>query len=95
MVDQALRRNSVRPMTTIWVPSYLNAMAMIGCTDMLAIIPSRLFKLHGRHFGLRSAPSPVILPAIEEIAIWHPRNDADPAHNWLTQLMGEVAAKLL
>jgi len=92
MVEQTLARRPARPITAAWMPNYLNTMAMIGGTDLLAIVPSRLFTLHGEHFRLRAAASPLLLPAIDEIAIWHPRNEADPAHRWMIGILSEVAS---
>lgn len=94
VVEQALRRNPCRPQHSISVPSFLTAMLMLQGSDRVAIVPRRLMEIHGRDFGLISVAAPLNITTLAETAIWHPRNEADPAHRWVQQLMIDVAQKM-
>lgn len=94
LVEQALRRQTTRPGIRVWAPSFTHAMAMASGTTLLTIVPSRLLSLHGDRLGLRAVKPPFSLERLNETAIWHPRTDLDPAHCWLRELIGTVAAEI-
>jgi DNA-binding transcriptional LysR family regulator len=94
LAEQALRRHPKRPQTKATVPTFLGAMSMVANTRMLTIVPSRLVVLHGEYFGLRGVSLPLQLRDFDEMAFWHPRLDADPAHRWMRSAMDEAAAQM-
>jgi DNA-binding transcriptional LysR family regulator len=94
LAEQALRRHPKRPQTKATVPTFLGAMSMVANTSMLTIVPSRLVVLHGDYFRLRGVSLPFQLRDIDEMALWHPRLDADPAHRWMRSAMNEAAAQM-
>jgi LysR family nod box-dependent transcriptional activator len=95
LAEQAVRRHSKRPQTKATVPTFIGAMSMVANTSMLTIVPSRLVALHGEYFGLTAVSAPLQLRDLDEMALWHPRSDADPAHRWMRSAMNEVAAQML
>ncbi|WP_051768257.1 LysR family transcriptional regulator [Sphingobium sp. DC-2] len=94
LVEQALRRQSKRPPTRAWAPSFLHAMAMASQTELLTMVPARMLALHADALELKAVPAPLPVDPLEETAIWHPRTDLDPAHLWLREVVQKVAAKM-
>ena len=48
----------------------------------------------GQRLGLCQRPLPLAVEPSPLLAIWHGRNDADPAHLWLRRQLLDVAATL-
>jgi hypothetical protein len=42
---------------------------------------------------MHSFPLPVSMPMVTISLLWHPRQDADPAHRWLRGCVREVCAE--
>ncbi len=68
---------------------FLPALAVVGATDLIATVPSRLAALQADNFGLVRHAPPLALRPFTVAATWHVRADADPAIRWL---LGEVQA---
>ena len=93
-VEEALRRRERRPHVSAWVPTFQQAMSMISGTRMVAIVPSRLFALHGAYYSLKAVPAPLPLEELDETAFWHPRSDGDSGHRWLRKALAQIATAL-
>ncbi len=94
IVEHSLRRNKERPVTRACVPSFLKALAMLSDTSMVTIAPSRLYETYKSVFGLGATNVPFKLPSLKETLFWHPRNENDPSHVWMREIMLEVAGEL-
>jgi DNA-binding transcriptional LysR family regulator len=70
------------------------AAAMIGQTDLVAMLPSRLAKGRQRDAGLHIFDAPTSEPDIELMMLWHERFDAEPGLAWLRDLILDATAKL-
>jgi DNA-binding transcriptional LysR family regulator len=58
-VDMVLAEHGLSRRVMLTVPSFLLALAVIAETDIVGAIPANLMRLHGRRFGLVSAPVPL------------------------------------
>jgi DNA-binding transcriptional LysR family regulator len=89
-IDTALARESLERHVAVIVAEFSEALALVRETDLVAAVPERFT---GRlRDGLHSFPLPLELPEIAIALLWHPRNDADPAHRWLRGIVREVCA---
>jgi DNA-binding transcriptional LysR family regulator len=70
------------------------AAAMIGQTDMVAMLPSRLAKGRQKDAGLHIFDASTGEPDIELMMLWHERFDAEPGLAWVRALILETTAKL-
>mgnify|MGYP003425653696 FL=1 len=59
-------------------------------SDLVATVPER--HCAALHADLVTLPLPFPLPGIRVALIWHPSQDADPAHRWLRTLIRETCA---
>jgi DNA-binding transcriptional LysR family regulator len=92
-LEQALNRLGYRRNARLTIPFFTAAAQIIENTDMVATLPHRLAKRFSQNFKTRCVPISIKLPEIRYIQVWHPRNDDDPAHRWLRQLVQNSAAE--
>ena len=72
------------------VGGFSAALALARASDLIATVPER--HTPGLRAGLHSFPLPFATPEITVSLLWHPRQDADPAHRWLRGCVREVCA---
>ncbi|MEO8242182.1 MAG: LysR family transcriptional regulator [bacterium] len=70
------------------VSTYAEALALVRGSDLMSCVPERLTRAL-RH-GVASFALPVAVPGITLSLLWHPRQDADPAHRWLRNVVRQV-----
>ncbi len=72
------------------VEDWASALALARASDLVASVPER----HTSRLreGLRSFPLPLELPPITVAMLWHPRQEADPAHRWLRGVVLQACA---
>ncbi|MHA4869092.1 LysR family transcriptional regulator [Duganella sp. PWIR1] len=71
----------------ILLPHALAVPSLLQSSDMLAILPSSLAQLFVARHGLASAAPPYPVRERQMQAVWHTRNDDDPAQAWLRALL--------
>lgn len=92
-VDDALAVLGLSRVIVAVVPGFLDALRIAHGSDLIALVP--LSSVSGNASssenmwkkGLVSFPLPVSTPEIAVSAMWHPRMQADPAHQWLRDLV--------
>jgi DNA-binding transcriptional LysR family regulator len=71
------------------------ALHAVSGTELLFTGPRALVAPLCEPLGLATAAFPLPLPGVRVGAVWHPRNDADPAHQWLRdQVVGVLHSVL-
>ncbi len=89
-MDDALKALGLaREIVTI-VGGFSAALALARASDLIATVPER--HTHNLRAGLHCFPLPVATPTITVSMLWHPRMDADAAHQWLRGCIREVCA---
>ncbi len=89
--EQILRQQPRQPRIRGWLPNFQLTLDAVGQSDMVTILPSRLIGLKGDRLNVRSLPVPFEMPILEERLFWHRRNNNDPGHRWMSQLLTKVA----
>ena len=92
--DLHMARLGVPRRIEVSVESFLLAPFLLQGTDLVTLIPKRAEAFLRRTGDIRVLESPIELPALIETLWWHPRMTADPAHTWLRDRIGRVAAQL-
>ncbi len=87
-VDVALERAGLRRRVAVTVSSYAEALALVRDSDFLACVPDR--QTRALRQGLAQFALPVVVPPITLSLLWHPRQDADPAHRWLRSIIRDL-----
>ncbi|SDP14757.1 DNA-binding transcriptional regulator, LysR family [Pseudomonas arsenicoxydans] len=89
-MDDALKPlGLVREIVTI-VGGFSAALALARASDLIATVPER--HTQNLRAGLHCFPLPVATPMITVSMLWHPRMDADAAHQWLRGCIRELCA---
>lgn len=89
-MDRLLADRGLKRRVAVSLPYNLVVPELIAQTDMLATMPVRVARLIPGQ-GLRSFPVPVETAGYRETMLWHGRNDNDPAHRWLRNLIKTVS----
>jgi DNA-binding transcriptional LysR family regulator len=80
--DHVLEERGIRRRVGVTVPNFSGAPAFLRGSDMLATLPS-LTRI-GIMKNFASAPLPLdVAPDLPMFAVWHQRDQDDPAHRWL------------
>jgi DNA-binding transcriptional LysR family regulator len=93
-LERALSRRGHRRIARLTMPFFTLAGSIIETTDMAATLPSHLAKRFSANTRTRSVPISLKLPDYCYTQVWHPRNDEDPAHVWLRQIIRNTANRL-
>jgi DNA-binding transcriptional LysR family regulator len=80
-VDAALALRGLERAVVATVDGFATALALARASDLIATVPER--HTGNLRTGMHSFPLPVETPALTVSLLWHPRQDADPAHRWL------------
>jgi DNA-binding transcriptional LysR family regulator len=91
-MDDALRTLGLERQVVTIVSGFAIALALARASDLIATVPhTHTGKLRA---GLHSFPMPFPMPQITISMLWHPRQEADPAHRWLRGLVRETTRRL-
>jgi DNA-binding transcriptional LysR family regulator len=92
LVDQLLAQAGKRRTLRLTLAQMFATPAIVAGTDLAATVPRQVVLTSPARRKLVMFPPPVALPGIAFDVIWHRRNDAHPAQQWLRSLIAEVAA---
>ena len=92
-VDRALEAIGLERAIVTVVGSFSTALALARATDLIASVPEQ--HTGTLRAGLHSFPLPFPAPEVTVSMLWHPRQDADPAHRWLRGCVREICAEQL
>jgi DNA-binding transcriptional LysR family regulator len=67
---------------------------LLAGTQLIATLPEHLAKTLAATAPLRILPLPFKTPETREVVIWHKRNEPDPGHAWLRDVVIEAAKDL-
>lgn len=85
-VDDLLAERKLSRRVARTVPYFLTGLMLVAETDYILTVPGRVARATADRFGLRVIEPPLALDSYALSLIWHPRNDGDPAHQWLRSL---------
>ncbi len=80
-IDEALKPFGLEREIVTIVGGFATALALARGSDLIASVPER--HTGNLRAGMHSFPLPVSTPEFTVSLLWHPRQDADPAHRWL------------
>lgn len=82
-VDTMLAVRNQRRRVARTVPYFLAGLRLVEESDYVLTISERLAKAVAPWLKLKLLPPPLPLEPYTLTLLWHPREDADPAHRWL------------
>ena len=78
----------------ITVPSLLHLPLILRGTRLVATMPERVAQMFAATVPVKTFPLPFDAPPLHEILLWHKRNDADPAHAWLRDMVVRLTQEM-
>jgi DNA-binding transcriptional LysR family regulator len=90
-LEEALAEAGQVPRMRVTVPHALAIPAMLQDTNMLSIVPASLAKALTRGNELMIRQPPYHAGTSVTRAVWHQRNEHDPAHSWLRDMVATTA----
>jgi DNA-binding transcriptional LysR family regulator len=91
-IDDALKALGLERKVVTIVDGFATALALARDSDLIASVPER--HTGNLRSGMHSFPLPVATPEFTVSLLWHPRQNADPAHRWLRAHVRDVCAVL-
>jgi DNA-binding transcriptional LysR family regulator len=82
VIEEELARRGLTRRVAIEVPSFLAGLLVVARSDYLMNVPLPLVDEAAALLGLRLREAPIPLPRIRFALAWHPRFQAEPAHQW-------------
>ena len=76
------------------VASFLALGPIVAGTDMIGVVPGLLVPLLNSTWKLRTLILPPDFAKLSLRALWHSRDDQDPAHRWLRKQVNDACAAL-
>jgi LysR family transcriptional regulator, nod-box dependent transcriptional activator len=73
------------------VQSLVEIPFLLQGTDLIATLPERFVRVLSTTVPLKIFPLPLRVAETREVLVWHKRNEPDPGHAWLRDLLLEVA----
>ncbi|MBF5041781.1 LysR family transcriptional regulator [Aggregicoccus sp. 17bor-14] len=89
-VDEALAALGLERRIVAVVGGFSAALALARGGDLVATVPER--HTASLRTGMFGFPLPFPVPELHVSLLWHPRQDADPAHRWLRGLVRQVCS---
>jgi DNA-binding transcriptional LysR family regulator len=93
-VDDWLRQEGRERKVVLSVPHYLQALRVVGQSDLIAVIPERLIRAHAQASGLEIAAVPLDVGTFDEYLLHPVTSHADPGSVWLREVLRGVAHTL-
>ncbi|ANH67395.1 LysR family transcriptional regulator [Mitsuaria sp. 7] len=94
LVDQALAYLGKRRRVALSLPQMFAAPTIVAHSDMVCTVMKRVAGQSPHGAQLDQFTPPVALPDIAYDLMWHRRNDAHPAQQWLREEIAALAASL-
>ncbi|MGV4927039.1 LysR family transcriptional regulator (plasmid) [Streptomyces sp. BHT-5-2] len=95
-VDDALAVRGLGRHAAVVAPTFAATLLMLANRhDVVGLFPWRQYRTNVRTLGLVARELPMPLPPLQLSMAWHPRDDADPAHQWLRSRIRHSAKAVL
>ncbi|MGJ7512148.1 LysR family transcriptional regulator [Variovorax sp. GT1P44] len=93
LYETVLEARGVRRQIALTINSWLPIAAVVAESDLVATVPIPIVDLGSYASRVCERDLPIPIPTKQVNLIWHRRNDADPAHQWLRNLIIEMFAE--
>lgn len=89
-LNRLLERRGIERKVRASVPHFSAVGHILGNTDLVATLPSRMFETISEPFKLSYSENPVELPDISVGLFWHGSLHRDPANQWFRRMIFEL-----
>jgi DNA-binding transcriptional LysR family regulator len=92
--DAALAKIGRERKVVVTAPTFTGVRSVVVVTDLIGMLPQQLAAKFAREYPVQIYLPPMIVPPGRIHAIWHRRNEGQPAHRWMRGLVLAVLAGL-
>lgn len=89
-IDDLLAEHGLRRRVAVCTPTALSSLHLVHASDLVGITPLVITRTTVAALELSTFEIPLDLPTLDLSLAWHPRYDADGAHQWLRQCVREA-----
>lgn len=93
IVDDMLAKQGMTRTIHYTTPHFSALPGILQQTPSVATVPEKLAIRWCQHYGLIDSPVPLALPTYTLSALWHSRQDSNPAIKWVYEQIAEVVAE--
>ncbi|GAA3564139.1 LysR family transcriptional regulator [Marinobacter xestospongiae] len=93
-VDEALSKHGLTRRIAVRTPHFLVAPTIVAESDLILTMPRKLAIRLARSTAIEILEAPIRIEPMTPSLIWHERQHYDPAHQWLRQLIVDIAQAL-
>jgi DNA-binding transcriptional LysR family regulator len=86
-IDALMEQKGLSRHCTVFLPHFASVPFAVASSDLIATPPERLAVAFAGQLRLQVIPPPFVIPPFRMTMIWHERNQNDPAHSWLRDLI--------
>jgi DNA-binding transcriptional LysR family regulator len=94
VIDEAIQRLGRESAPPFQLQNFLSVPLALGGTDLIATVPLSFARMFAKQYPLQVVEPPIRLPRIRYAAYWHERNQKEPGHRWLRDMVSAVAKTL-
>ncbi|WP_417768945.1 LysR family transcriptional regulator [Stappia sp.] len=94
VVDRELANLGLTRRVFLTLPQFIMAPYAVAKADLVACLPARIALAKAQVLDLEIFDPPVEVPDFTVSLIWHGRDDAEPAHRWLRETVGDVVREV-
>lgn len=94
LIEDSLRALGIHRRIALEIGHFAILSHVVGLSDLVALVPSRVARLFEQYEDLRSCELPVPLPSFEVCLHWHENDRTNVANRWLRSLVCEVLTDL-
>lgn len=93
-VDIALDQLGLHRRIVLQLPSFITALSVVAESDFVVTLPASIAQRYAVQHDLVAISTPIKCLSIIHVSIWSGVRNADPANQWLRQLVQKVASQV-
>lgn len=89
-IDTALEEKGLKREIELTVPYPTVGAKILAKSDMLTTIPGEMINAFKNNQDLKIVETPIEIPVVDMLQVWHNRFDRDPGHVWMRELVRDA-----
>lgn len=94
LIDQQLGQRGMTRRVVLMIPNFLLIPELVTQSNLVATMGERVARCFARRLRLNVQPLPLPLERVAVSLVWHARTHSEPEHQWLRELIVQVAKNL-
>lgn len=95
LVDDILAKQGLKRNVMLKIPHFLVTSHIIAQSDLVVTLPYRMGVLLSQQKKIRLLEPPIDIPQFSIFLYWHIKNQNNPLHKWMRNLIKEISNKMV